>query len=71
VQQNGGIPIGSMPNDSAFQGGFALTAIADPSAFDGQVEAWLGAGGDDGPYFQATLRLLYLLVAGGRFQSTL
>lgn len=69
VQQNGGIPVGSMPNNSAFQGAFALASIDAPNEFDAKVDQWLTAGGDDGPYFQATLRLLYLLVAGGRFPA--
>jgi endo-1,4-beta-D-glucanase Y len=71
VAQNGGIPAANMPNNSAFQGGFALASISDSASFDASVAAWLSAGGDDSPYFQGTLRLLYLLVAGGRFPSTL
>jgi endo-1,4-beta-D-glucanase Y len=71
VQQNGGIPATNMPNNSAFNGTFALASIGDAANFDTQVGAWLNSGGDDGPYFQATLRMLYLLVAGGRFPSTL
>ena len=35
------------------------------------MSAWLGATMDDTPYFQGTLRVLYLLVAAGRFSSTL
>ena len=37
---------------------------------DSCVKDWLGATGmDDTPYFQGTLRRLYLLVAGGQFIS--
>ncbi|MGC4091644.1 MAG: glycosyl hydrolase family 8 [Polyangiaceae bacterium] len=62
---------GSMPKNSAFLGAFALAAAYDKAKFDAAVSSWLGAGGDDGPYFQATLRLLYLLAAAGRFPSTM
>jgi hypothetical protein len=34
------------------------------------VKDWLGSAGmDDTPYFQGTLRRLYLLVAGGQMLS--
>jgi hypothetical protein len=36
------------------------------------VTAWLGSTtSDDKPYFQGTLRVLYLLAAAGKFGSTL
>jgi hypothetical protein len=35
------------------------------------MSGWLGATLDDTPYFQGTLRVLYLLVAAGKFSSTL
>jgi hypothetical protein len=68
VEANGGIgsPAGK-PNNSAFNGAFALTGIADQAKLDAYVSSWLGSGGDDSLYFQATLRVLYLTVAGGRF----
>ena len=72
VDQNGGIPgPGGTDNNSAFNGAFALTGVTDQAKLDGYVSQWLTAEGDDVPYFQATLRVLYLLVAGGRFPSTL
>lgn len=72
VDANGGIGSpGGRANNSAFNGAFALSAIADADKLDGYVSAWLSSGGDDGPYFQGTLRVLYLLLAAGRFPSTL
>lgn len=72
VDDNGGIPgPGGLDNNSAFNGSFALTGVTDQAKFDGYMAQWLSAEGDDVPYFQATLRVLYLLVAGGRFPSTL
>ena len=35
------------------------------------MSGWLGAKLDDAHYYQATLRMLYLLVAAGKFSSTL
>lgn len=72
VDANGGIGSpGGRANNSAFNGAFALSAVTDAGKFDSYVSAWLNSGGDDGPYFQGTLRVLYLLVAAGRFPSTL
>lgn len=62
---------GSMPQNSAFLGGFALAAAYDATKFDTAVNSWLTAEGDDKPYFQATLRMLYLLAAAGKFPSTM
>jgi len=62
---------GSMPSNSAFLGSFALAAAYDQQAFDAAVSSWLGSNGDDSPYFQGTLRVLYLLAAAGKFPSTL
>lgn len=61
----------SMPNNSAFLGSFALAAAYDQQALDAAVTSWLGSNGDDNPYFQGTLRVLYLLAAAGKFPSTL
>jgi endoglucanase len=71
VASAGGIPLADFPNNSAFQGALALAHVTDASAFDTAMSRWLGAGGDDKPYFQGTLRLLYLQVALGLFPSTL
>ena len=72
VDANGGIGSpGGRANNSAFNGAFALSGATDAAKLDGYVSSWLNSGGDDGPYFQGTLRVLYLLVAAGRFPSTL
>jgi endo-1,4-beta-D-glucanase Y len=65
------LPNGGQGNNSAFIGSFALTAIYDQSKLDGYVSAWLAAMVDDTPYYQGTLRLLYLLLAAGKFPSTI
>jgi endo-1,4-beta-D-glucanase Y len=59
------------PNNSAFVGALALASAVDQTAFDAAVATWLGAMGDDMPYFQGTLRVLYLHAAAGKFPSTL
>jgi endo-1,4-beta-D-glucanase Y len=71
VDGHGGLPQASQQNNSAFIGSFALTGIYDQTKLDGYVASWLGAMTDDVPYYQGTLRLLYLLVAAGRFPSTI
>jgi endo-1,4-beta-D-glucanase Y len=72
VDSHGGLPSAAQPNNnSAFIGAFALAAIYDQAKFDGYVSSWLGATIDDTPYYQGTLRLLYLLVAAGKFPSTI
>jgi endo-1,4-beta-D-glucanase Y len=63
--------LGSMPNNSAFVGSFALAAAYDQTKLDAAVTSWLHSNGDDTPYFQGTLRVLYLLAAAGKFPSTL
>jgi endo-1,4-beta-D-glucanase Y len=68
VSSNG---LGSHPNNSAFVGAFALASASDQTAFDAAVTSWLGSGGDDVPYFQGTLRVLYLYAAAGKFRSGL
>jgi hypothetical protein len=65
----------SVPFDknSAFIGAFADSGIAISQAkIDNYENAWMTATSiDDTPYFQGTLRRLYLLVAGGQFMSGL
>jgi hypothetical protein len=63
--------LGSLPNNSAFIGALALAAAYDQGKLDSAVTSWLGGNGDDSPYFQGTLRVLYLLAAAGKFPSTL
>ncbi len=71
VDQNGGLPKAAQQQNSAFIGAFALAGGYEQGKFDGYVSAWLSAQVDDTPYYQGTLRVLYLLVAAGKFSSTL
>jgi endo-1,4-beta-D-glucanase Y len=59
------------PNNSAFVGALALASAVDQAKLDAAVATWLGTMGDDMPYFQGTLRVLYLHAAAGKFPSTL
>jgi endo-1,4-beta-D-glucanase Y len=63
--------VGSQPNNSAFVGALALASAYDKAKLDAAVTTWLGSKGDDMPYFQGTLRVLYLFAAAGQFPSTL
>ena len=71
VDGKGGVTKTGYANNSAFVGGFADSGVAISQAkIDAYVKDWMGAAGmDDQPYFQGTLRPLYLLVAGGQFLS--
>jgi endo-1,4-beta-D-glucanase Y len=71
VDGKGGVTKTGYANNSAFVGAFADSGIAISQAkIDAYVKEWLGAAGmDDTPYFQGTLRRLYLLVAGGQMLS--
>jgi endo-1,4-beta-D-glucanase Y len=71
VDTHGGLPIAAQAQNSAFVGSFALAGAYDQGKFDSFMTSWLGATLDDAPYFQGTLRVLYLLVAAGKFSSTL
>jgi endo-1,4-beta-D-glucanase Y len=71
VDQNGGLLKASPQPNSAFVGAFALAAGYEQGKFDSYMSAWLSATVDDTPYYQGTLRVLYLLVAAGKFSSTL
>ena len=71
VDAHGGLPQAAQQQNSAFIGAFALAGGYDQGKFDGYVTAWLGAQLDDTPYYQGSLRVLYLLVAAGKFSSTL
>jgi hypothetical protein len=51
-------------------GAFVDSGIAVSQAkIDGYVKDWMAATLADTPYFQATLRRLYLMVAGGVMRS--
>ncbi|HEY5283065.1 MAG TPA: glycosyl hydrolase family 8, partial [Polyangia bacterium] len=71
VDGKGGVTKTGYANNSAFVGAFADSGIAVSQAkIDAYVKDWLGATTmDDTPYFQGTLRRLYLLVAGGQLLS--
>lgn len=71
VDSKGGVTKTGYANNSAFIGAFANAGVAISQAkIDTYVKDWLGnTSGDDTPYFQATLRRLYLLVAGGQALS--
>lgn len=71
VDAHGGLPAAGQQQNSAFLGAFALSGSYDQGKFDAYVSGWLGAEVDDAPYYQGTLRVLYLLVAAGKFSSTL
>ncbi|HEX3853365.1 MAG TPA: glycosyl hydrolase family 8, partial [Polyangiaceae bacterium] len=72
VDANGGLPKAAQAQNSAFVGAFALAGGYEQGKFDGYMNGWLNAANlDDTPYFQGTLRVLYLLVAAGKFSSTL
>ncbi|HEY4104700.1 MAG TPA: glycosyl hydrolase family 8 [Polyangiaceae bacterium] len=71
VDAHGGLPSAAQQQNSAFVGAFALAGGYEQAKFDGYMSGWLGATLDDTPYFQGTLRVLYLLVAAGKFSSTL
>jgi endo-1,4-beta-D-glucanase Y len=71
VDGKGGVTKTGYANNSAFVGAFADSGIAISQAkIDAYVKDWLGnTSMDDTPYFQGTLRRLYLLVAGGQALS--
>lgn len=66
-----GLVNSTQPNNSAFVGALALASAYDQAKLDAAVTTWLASKGDDMPYFQGTLRVLYLLAAAGKFPSTL
>ena len=68
VDGHGGIAGVPFDKNSAFLGAFALSGMPLGQAkLDAYVSAWLAAPVDDTPYFQATLRRLYLQVAASQF----
>ena len=71
VDQQGGLPSAAQQQNSAFLGAFALAGAYEQGKFDTYMSSWLSTETDDTPYYQATLRVLYLLVAAGKFSSTL
>ena len=72
VDGKGGVASVPFDKNSAFIGAFADSGIAISQAkIDSYENAWMTATLSDDAYFQATLRRLYLLVAGGQFMSGL
>lgn len=71
VDLHGGLPAAAPQQNSAFVGAFALAGGYDQAKFDGYMSGWLEADLLDTPYYQGTLRVLYLLVAAGKFSSTI
>jgi hypothetical protein len=71
VDGKGGVANTGYAKNSAFVGAFADSGIAISQAkIDSYVKDWVNASSmDDTPYFQATLRRLYLMVAGGVMRS--
>jgi endoglucanase len=69
VDAHGGVASVPFDKNSAFLGAFALSAMPlGQTKLDAYVASWLGAPVDDTPYFQATLRRLYLHAAAGQFR---
>ncbi|HET6146720.1 MAG TPA: glycosyl hydrolase family 8 [Polyangia bacterium] len=68
VDGQGGVSGVPFDKNSAFLGAFALSAMPlGQSKLDSYVSSWLETPMDDMPYFQATLRRLYLQLAAGQF----
>ena len=60
-----------VPSDtnSCFKGGYALAGINRPEVFGQYVDGWLSlSASGDGTYYQGTLRVIYLALAGGLFR---
>ena len=71
VDGKGGVTKTGYANNSAFIGAFADSGIAIGQAkIDSYVKDWMANSSmDDTPYFQGTLRRIYLLTAGGQMLS--
>lgn len=55
-------------NNSAFRGSFATSGLVDQATADSFYASWMGAAGmDDSPYYQGTLRILFVQAMGGAF----
>jgi len=65
-------PFSGGPN-SAFYGSLALSGLAvGQEKADQHYNTWINANPlYDNAYYQGTLRMIYLLLAGGNFPSTL
>jgi endo-1,4-beta-D-glucanase Y len=68
VDNHGGVAGVPFDKNSAFLGAFALSGMAVSQAkADAYLNAWLSAQMDDTPYFQGSLRGVYLLLANHNF----
>jgi hypothetical protein len=68
VDSNGGVSGVRFDKNSAFLGAFALSAMPlGQSKLDSYITSWLTTPMDDTPYYQGTLRRLYLQLAAGQF----
>ncbi len=68
VDSHGGVDGVPFDKNSAFLGAFALSGMAVSQAkADAYLNAWLSAQMDDTPYFQGSLRGVYLLLANHAF----
>ena len=68
VDSKGGIANVPFDKNSAFFGAFALSGMAVSQAkADAYINSWLSASMDDTPYFQGSLRGVYLLLANHKF----
>lgn len=67
VDKKGG-PAG-VPFDanSAFRGSFTMPALVDAAKLNSYYDSWIGSNMDDGPYYQGTLRVLFIQAAAGIF----
>lgn len=58
-------------SNSAFWGANALTGLSGGDAkAQAYFDAWMNANMQDAPYYQGTLRVLYLMLFAGQFTST-
>jgi hypothetical protein len=68
VDKQGGVASVPFDKNSAFLGPFALSGMAvSQTTADTYLNAWLSTSMDDTPYFQGSLRGLFLLLANHAF----
>ena len=61
----------STNSNSAFFGALSLTGQTDAETAQAYYDEWQNATLQDNAYYQATLRMVYLLLSAGQFPSTL
>jgi endo-1,4-beta-D-glucanase Y len=69
IESHGGVRNAASDKNSCFVGGFALASLSESQAkMDAACQTWLNGGTlNDDVYYQGTLRVLYMLLAGGFF----